>query len=93
MRIGTALIALALLTGCPKKGEVKQGQPIVVSPTQVITKEVVKIVPVPDHLTRDCIDVPKKDNSVAESVRLANARKESTDECTGRMRQIRALGR
>ena len=48
-------------------------------------------VALPSELTRDCLDVPKENNSYGEAVRLANARKASTDECTGRMRQIRSL--
>ncbi|WP_455363796.1 Rz1-like lysis system protein LysC [Marilutibacter maris] len=43
-------------------------------------------------LTEPCAQVGKRDNTVGEAVRLANARKAALDECSARMAQIRALG-
>lgn len=57
----------------------------------VVRVQVQTFVSLPAELTRDCEGVPKRDNSYGEAVRLANARKAATEECTGRMRQIRAL--
>ena len=64
--------------------------PDVVPEKVYITVE--KIVTVPDELTKPCNEVTKRDNSYGEAVRLANARKASNEECSGRMKQIRGLG-
>lgn len=58
---------------------------------EVVRVQVETFVALPDELIRDCEDVPKQDNSWGEAVRLANARKASLEECSGRMRQIRSL--
>ena len=73
-----------LLAGCP--WNVRPPKP------EVVTVVVEKVVKVPEQLSRDCDDVPKQGNTYDEAKRLANARKASLDECTGRMREIRKLG-
>ena len=84
MKALTMLLPL-LLAGCPLNN-VRPPTP------QVATVTITKIVPVPAALTRDCDDVPKQSDTYGEAKRLANARKASLDECTGRMREIRKLG-
>lgn len=80
-RLALTLAALAL-AGCAN-------QPI--QPPEVVEVVVEKLVDVPEELTRDCGNTAKKDNSVAEAVRLANTRDELLKECTSRMRRIRSL--
>lgn len=82
------LIAVAALLCCGATCSRRADLP---KTPEVVYVTVKQIVDVPPALSADCIDVPKRDNSLSEAVRLANARKESTDECTSRMRQIRAL--
>lgn len=77
--------ALLMLAACQTR------QPIVVP--KIVRVTVPQIVAVPAELTRDCDDVNKRENSVGEAIRLANARAESLKECTGRMRKIRELKR
>ena len=80
-----ALIALALrLTGCKTTPDVPQ-------PPQVVTVTVTKYVPVPDALTADCQNEPAREQTYAEAKRLALVRADYLDECTSRMRKIRAL--
>lgn len=83
MRHASVMLAIVALTGCATR-------PVV---PQVVKVPVVQVVAVPEELTRDCDQVPKKRDSYGEAVRLANARLESIQECTARMRQIRALKR
>lgn len=78
-----ALIVVLLATGCATR-------PIV---PEVVRVPVVQIVGVPEELTRDCDPVPKRKDSYGEAIRLANQRAASIEECTGRMRRIRALVR
>lgn len=68
-------------------------QPKPVQPPKIVEVVVTKIVPVPPELSKDCIEVAKRDNSTGEAVRLANARKAANEECTGRMQKIRGLGK
>lgn len=79
-----ALLLPLLLAGCP--GNVRPPAP------QIVTVTVTKTIPVPAELTRDCDGVAKQSDTYGEAKRLANARKASLDECTGRMREIRKLG-
>lgn len=83
-----ALILLVLMTCCGATCSTKPTPPTI---PEVVHVPVPTPVALPAELTRDCLDVPKQDNSYGEAVRLANARKASTDECSGRMRQIRNL--
>lgn len=80
-----ALMLPLLLAGCPL-GNVRPPKP------EVVTVVVEKMVKVPEQLSRDCDEIPKQSNTYDEAKRLANARKASLDECTGRMREIRKLG-
>lgn len=48
----------------------------------------VKYVPIPDHLTRLCLEHEKKDDTLDEAVRLANSRLDSVKECNGRLTKI-----
>lgn len=85
MRRTAGVIAL-VLAGC---GPTRPDPPPQV---RTVTVTVERTVKVPAPLTRDCDEVPKQGNDYAEAKRLANARKASLDECTGRMREIRKLG-
>lgn len=60
-------------------------------PPKIVRVEVEKLVSVPEELTRDCGDERPREQSYGEALRLANARGAYLDECTARMRQIRAL--
>ena len=77
-----AVIVLLALAGC-------QTAPI--KPPKVVEVAVEKIVPVPAALTEPCQQPEKKDQTVAEAVRLANERKAALDECSARMARIRSL--
>lgn len=83
-----ALIAVVLLT-CGFGSCGRRPDPPPVPETVYVTVE--RIVPVPRELTADCDRVLKRENTVAEAVRLANSRLASLDECSGRMRRIREL--
>lgn len=83
------LIAVAALLSCGWTG--CERRPDMPKTPEVVYVTVKELVDVPDELTLDCIVVQKRNNSLSEAVRLANARQESVDECTGRMRQIRNL--
>lgn len=79
-----ALILLAgLLAGC------KSDQIVV---PKIVHVPVQQIVGVPDELSRDCDEVKKRDNTIGEAVRLANARLESLKACNADKAKIRALG-
>ena len=82
------LIAIAALLCC---GNTTCGRRPDAPIPEVVYVPVKEIVDVPAELTVDCQKVLKRDNSLAEAVRLANVRDLATDECTSRMRQIRAL--
>lgn len=58
---------------------------------KVVHVTVERIVPVPDELAAPCATVAKRDNSMGEAVRLANARAAALEECSGRMERIRNL--
>lgn len=60
---------------------------------EIVYVTVEKTVTVDERLTRDCHNEPAKEQTYLEAKRLANLRGASLDECTGRMREIRALGR
>lgn len=74
-----------MLVAC---GPVKDDPPIVPKVVEVV---VTKTVPVPDALTGDCQNTTPKEQTYAEAKRLALVRGEYLDECTQRMRKIRAL--
>lgn len=78
------LIACLLLAGCASN-------PSLPKLPEVVRVPVVKIVPVPPELSAPCQVVDKRDNSVGEAVRLANARRAALEECDGRMAEIRKL--
>lgn len=66
------------------------------APKRPVVPEIVKVaVPTPvaldPKLTADCLDEAAKSQLVEEAIRLANVRREYLNECTARMRQIRAL--
>lgn len=86
MRLTFAL-TLLVLTCCGATCERRPAKP------EIVYVTVTKTVPVDPALTRDCHNEPAKEQSHFEAKRLANLRDASLDECTGRMREIRALGR
>ncbi|WP_167285217.1 Rz1-like lysis system protein LysC [Marilutibacter alkalisoli] len=63
-----------------------------IKPPEIVEVVVERYVPLPADLTRPCGDTAKRNNTVSEAVRLANARKADRDECNARMTQIRELG-
>lgn len=79
------LIACLVLAGCATRAPVPKLP-------EVVRVPVVKIVPVPAELAAPCQVVDKRDNSVGEAVRLANARRAALEECDARMAEIRKLG-
>lgn len=85
-RVALIVLSVGIATGWTSCGP--QRPPELPKVVYVPVKEFVTL---PKELTVDCLDVPKRKNSTGEAVRLANARKDSTDECTKRMREIRAL--
>jgi hypothetical protein len=88
MRLAPALILLApLLAGW---GSCTRRAP---PPPQVVYVTVEKLVPVPDALTAPCQNEAPREQTAGEAKRLANVRGLYLDECTGRMAEIRALGR
>lgn len=80
-----SLIACLVLAGCATRA------PLPKLP-EVVRVPVVKIVPVPPELAAPCQAVAKRDNSIGEAVRLANARQAALEECDKRMSDIRKLG-
>lgn len=62
-----------------------------IKPPKVVEVVVTKIVPVPVELTEPCKQHAPQAKTVAEAVRIANARKLALDECSARMAQIRNL--
>ena len=83
----TALIVAGVLAGC--SGNRKPDPPVV---PQVVEVVVTKYVPVPAELTADCQNSAPREQVYAEAKRLAIVRGEYLEECTQRMRKIRALG-
>ncbi len=77
-----AVIACLLLTACASKPT---------KPPKVVEVIVEKIVPVPAELTEPCKQHAPQAKTVAEAIRIANARKLALDECSARMAQIRKL--
>lgn len=78
-----AALTACLLTGCKSLPPPVEQVPVVIE----------KIVSVPDDLARDC-DVPAKQaNTYGELKRLRAADLASFDECNGRLRKIRELGK
>lgn len=77
-----AVIAFLLLTACATRP---------IQPPKVVEVVVTKIVPVPDELTEPCKQHAPQAKTVAEAIRIANARKLALDECSARMAQIRKL--
>lgn len=78
-----ALALIVLLTGC-------QTAPVV---PKIVRVPVEVIVPVPAKLTEPCDEVPKRDDSYGEAIRLANARLASLKACNGKLTEIRGLGK
>lgn len=83
--------ALSLLLVLPLLGGATCERRVTVP--EIVEVPVVKVVEVPAELSRDCDPVPKREDSYAEAIRLANARAASLAECSGRMKQIRELKR
>ena len=83
-------LAIAILSVLACAGATCQRRPPQVE-TVYITVE--KTVGVPERLTRDCYDEEPREQTNGEGKRLLKVRKASLAECTGRMREIRALGR
>lgn len=81
-----ALLAGAI-TGCT--GNRKPDPPVV---PQVVEVAVTRYVPIPAELTADCHASAPQEQTYAEAKRLALVRAEALEECTARMRKIRALG-
>lgn len=79
---GLAVVACLLLTACGTTP---------IKPPRVVEVIVTKIVPVPAELTEPCKQHTPQAKTVAEAVRIANARKLALDECSARMAQIRSL--
>jgi hypothetical protein len=82
MRNLPLIVLVLLLAAC-------QTCPVV--PPKVVHVTIEKIVPVPAELAAPCDAVAKRDNSMGEAVRLANARAAALEECSGRMDRIRNL--
>ncbi|GAB3744768.1 Rz1-like lysis system protein LysC [Lysobacter olei] len=78
-----AVIACLLLAGCATCPIPK--------PPEVVEVVVTKTVPVDPKLARDCDRPAKRDDTVGEAARLANARDESLAECNKRLKAIREL--
>lgn len=76
------VVACLLLTACGTRP---------IKPPKVVEVIVTKIVPVPAELTEPCKQHAPQAKTVAEAVRIANARKLALDECSARMAQIRNL--
>lgn len=88
MRYPAALILGGLLlTAC--RDDVKPDAPVV---PEVVRVPVDRYVPVPPDLTADCGNDAVREQTYAEAKRLALVRDEHLQECTQRMRKIRALG-
>lgn len=80
MRLAVALILA--LSGCASAPKV-----------ETVTVTVTKLVPVPAALVADCHDEQPREQTVGEAKRLAEVRRLALAECTGRMREIRKLGK
>jgi len=80
-----AVLAVFLLAGCT--GGVKPDLPAATLPVHTETVRQV-FVPIDDALTGDCAIA---EGPVSKVIDVAAARKESLQDCTGRMRQIRAI--
>lgn len=77
-------LAVVMLAGC---GE-KVTKPVV---PKVVETTVTKYVPLDPELTEDCPIAMPDNRTVSEAVRIARARRASLEDCTDRMRKIRAL--
>lgn len=88
--IGRALLfwLVLLVAGCT--GNRRPDPPVV---PDVVEVAVTKYVPIPPELAADCQNTEPREQTYAEAKRLALLRDEYLDECTRRMRQIRALGK
>lgn len=87
MRTALALILLALLVAC--RDDRKPDPPPV---PEVVRVTVDRVVKVPAELAADCGNDAPREQTYAEAKRLALVRDEYLNECTQRMRKIRALG-
>ena len=85
-RLQGLIVCAIALAGC-------QAQPKrdVVTP-QVVQVPVTKYVPIPDEPTADCHKTKRAPNPIRDVVDAFNALSDDIDECTRRMRRIRALG-
>jgi hypothetical protein len=79
-----ALVICGLLAGCQTRG------PVV---PKIVRVTVEKIVPVPEALTEPCDEVPTREQTLGEAVRVANARLASLKACNGKLAEIRGLGK
>ena len=84
MRCAPLILVALAVAGCSHNPPLPDVPKIVRVPVETF-------VTLPAPLIADCADVPKKANTYGEAVRLANARKLALEECTKRMRDIRAL--
>ena len=80
---GLALILLPLLAACNKPDDIK--------PPEIVYVTVDRYVALPSALVAPCPATAKRDNSVGEAVRLANARLADVKTCDARMTEIRKL--
>jgi hypothetical protein len=86
MRVLRVILTVLLLLGL-MGASCGQTKPPAVPQVVRVVVEVPK--PVPPELTAPCYDEPARNQSLDEAVRLANLRRESLAECSGRMKQIR----
>lgn len=86
MRLAIALSVLLAMTACQNA---KNDPPPI--PT-IVEVPVTKYVQVPAELAADCQNEKPQEQTYAEAKRLALVRGEYLDECTKRMKRIRALG-
>lgn len=78
-----ALILTLALAGCKSGGDIK--------PPEIVYVTVDRYVALPPALVAPCPATAKRDNSVGEAVRLANARLADVKACDARMTEIRKL--
>lgn len=85
MRLALAVSAL-LLAGCGPKPEL-----VIPDAPEIVRVVVDRYVALPAELTVDCTDEKPRESTYGEAKRLALVRREYLEECTSRMRKIRAL--
>lgn len=82
----SALLICLALSAC--RDDVKPDAPVV---PELVRVTVDRIVSVPAELSADCSNDSVREQTYAEAKRLALVRDEYLNECTQRMRKIRAL--